>query len=499
MMTEHAEPAPHEAPLPEGEEQAPRGTRTMGIVRWALVGLMAVAAAGAWIHHATTSGVLAETARFHCPMHPTVVQPRQGECPICGMDLVPVPAGSAKGATAAATAVPAAAPGAPAAATQADAPRYACPMHCDPAFVTADPKARCPVCGMKLVPVEAAAPAAALPGLATVELTVDRIQLMGMRTATAVRAPLASTLHTVGFVTAPEGGLVSVTARFSGWVESLGAAETGQLVEKGQVLANIYSPEMLNAQQVFLNALRWSGGRGAAAVPTAAPQVASDLERDARQRLELLGVAAQDIDALARAATVGNTVHVRSPVRGYLARRGVLRGLYVQPGTELFQVADLSRVWVLADVHETEIGRIKVGQQAALTVAAWPGETFTGRLTFIYPAMNTGSRTLQARLELGNARMKLRPGMYGEVALEVGASAAVVVPREALVDTGELQYVFVSRGGGRFEPRRVEPGLESEGRIAILSGLAEGETVVTTSAFLLDSESRLRAALTPAH
>lgn len=489
-MSEHREPGEREAPLPEGEEQAPPGTRTMGIVRWALVALMAVAAASAWIHHVTTTGVLAEAARFHCPMHPTVVQQQRGECPICGMDLVPAPAaGERPGEVAAGAAV------------HADVQKFACPMRCDPSFVTADPKARCPVCGMKLAPVAAAAPASAapLPGLAAVDLTVDRIQLMGMRTATAVRAPLDATLRAVGFVTAPEGGLVSVTARFTGWIESLRAAETGQLVSKGQVLASVYSPEMLNAQQVFLNAIRWSSGRdpsaAAAPAPTAAPQAANDLERDARQRLELLGFAREDIDALARAGKAGNTVNIRSPVRGYLARKSALRGLYVQAGTELFQIADLSKVWVLADVPEAEVGRVVTGQQAALTVAAWPGETFTGKVTFIYPAVNTGSRTLQARVELDNPAMKLRPGMYGEVAIQVGASEAVVVPREALVDTGELRYVFVSRGNGRFEPRRVEPGLESGGRIAILSGLTEGETVVTTSAFLLDSESRLRAAL----
>jgi Cu(I)/Ag(I) efflux system membrane fusion protein len=154
---------------------------------------------------------------------------------------------------------------------------------------------------------------------------------------------------------------------------------------------------------------------------------------------------------------------------------------------------------VLADVYEAEIGRVKVGQRATLELAAWPGETFTGRVTFLYPALNTGSRTLQARLEFRNPGLRLRPGMYGDVTLDVGATEAVVVPREALVDTGDLQYVFVARGGGRFEPRRVRSGLSSDGEVAILAGLAEGETVVTTAAFLLDSESRLRAALAPAH
>jgi multidrug efflux pump subunit AcrA (membrane-fusion protein) len=483
--------APVGEPLPEGEEAAPPGTRTMAAVRWALVVLMALAAAGAWIHHAATSGVRPETARYLCPMHPTVVAARKGECPICGMDLVPAPSGGHEAHAAGTPASP------------ADAPRYACPMRCDPAFVTTDPKARCPVCGMKLAPLPSGdpAPADGVPGLAPVSLTIDRIQLMGMRTAEARRAPLASTLRAVGFVTAPEGGLVSVTARYTGWIEALGASETGQLVEKGQVLATVYSPEMQGALQSFLNTLRWSDRRDSASPAGAAPASpapGSDLEREARQRLELLGMSREDLDAVAKAGKATPAVNIRAPVRGYVARRSALKGIYVQPGTELFQISDLSTVWVLVDVHEGEIGRVKVGQSAVLEVPAWPGETFSGRVTFVYPALNTGTRTLQARVEFRNPGLRLRPGMYGDVALQVGASEAVVVPREAVVDTGEVQYVFVARSGGRFEPRRVSVGPQDAGQIAILKGLAEGERVVTTAAFLLDSESRLRAALAPA-
>jgi Cu(I)/Ag(I) efflux system membrane fusion protein len=182
-------------------------------------------------------------------------------------------------------------------------------------------------------------------------------------------------------------------------------------------------------------------------------------------------------------------------VRGYIAKKAALRGVYVQPGTELFQIADLSTVWLIADVYETEIGRVKVGQQAVLELPSYPGEKFTGKVTFIYPALAAGSRTLQARIEFKNPTLKLRPGMYGDVTLDLGDQSAIVVPAEALVDTGESQYVFVSKGGGRFEPRRVKAGWSGGGRVAVLEGLAEGERVVTTANFLLDSESRLRAAI----
>jgi Cu(I)/Ag(I) efflux system membrane fusion protein len=318
---------------------------------------------------------------------------------------------------------------------------------------------------------------------------------MGMRTAVATREPLGATLRTVGIITANEKALVSVNLRFAGWIESLRAAEIGQLVGKGEVLATVYGPDALAAQQQFLATARWSapGPPGAPAPEASTAQV--DVGREARQRLELLGFAPEDIEALAASGRPSSTVNVRAPVRGHVAKRAALRGVYVQPGTEIFQIADLSTVWVIADVHEGEMGRVKVGQKALLEVAAHPGERFAGRVTFVYPALAAGSRTLQARIELRNPGLKLRPGMFGDVTLELGASQAVVVPAEALVDTGEAQYVFVSKGSGRFEPRRVRAGASGGGKVAVLEGLAEGERVVTTANFLLDSESRLRAAL----
>jgi len=519
-MSELREPTPRSGPehgaLPEGEERAPPGTRTAALVRWSLVGLMALAAVGAWVHHATTGGLVdVARTRFRCPMHPTVVMEQKGECPICGMDLVAVRDGEAERkheaherpeqearehgdpahAGAGAAPGPQAATPIPLAHGTMPKAEYTCPMH--PAFVVDDPKARCPECGMKLVPrnadaapEHAAIPAQGVPGLGPVELTAERIQLIGMKTAVAMREPLGASIRTVGFVTASEKGLVSVNTRFSGWIESLGAGDIGQLVEKGDVLATVYSPDAIGAQQQFLAAARWAEGKPAGpGPPVGAP---SDL---GRQRLELLGFAPQDIDAIARAGTPSQTVNVRAPVRGYIAKKAALRGIYVQPGTELFQIADLSTVWVIADVYESEIGRVRVGLRAVLDLPAYPGERFSGRVTFIYPALAAGSRTLQARVEFRNPGMKLRPGMYGDVTLDLGESNAIVIPADALVDTGEVQYVFVSKGAGRFEPRRVRAGWSGGGRVAVLDGLAEGERVVTSANFLLDSESRLRAAI----
>jgi Cu(I)/Ag(I) efflux system membrane fusion protein len=242
---------------------------------------------------------------------------------------------------------------------------------------------------------------------------------------------------------------------------------------------------------VFLNAIRWSE----TPTTTGRPTSVTDLERDARARLELLGVSPQDIDAIGRTGKPMREMNVRAPARGYITRRTAIQGLYVSPGTELFQIADLSSVWVLADVYEGEIGRVRVGQRGVFETSAYPGERFEGKVTFLYPTLTAGTRTLQARLEFRNPGLKLRPGLYGDVSLELGAAEAVVIPREALVDTGDVQYVFVVLGGGRFEPRRVRPGWSGDEKVAILDGLRDGERVVTSASSLVDSESRLRAAI----
>jgi Cu(I)/Ag(I) efflux system membrane fusion protein len=463
---------------PATEEGPPPGARAMAVVRWILVAVVGLAAVGAWVEFGRTSRASPSEAgaQYVCPMHPQVVADHPGECPICGMDLVP-----AARKTAAAG---------PAGAEAATGPqRFTCPMH--PDVVTDDPKARCPKCHMKLVPVVAPAAGTTPAGLALVDLTPDRIQLIGMKTSLATHEALSPTLRAVGFVTVAETGLVSVNTRFGGWIDDLAVGETGRLVQKGAVLASLYSPEAQNAQQIFLNAVKWSGQ----AVPQGMSQPAGDLGRDARLRLELLGMDPKDIDALAASGQLQRTVAVRSPVRGYVARKTAVRGMFAQSGTEIFQIADLSTVWVVVDVYESDIRRIRVGQQASFESRADPGRKFLGRVGFIYPALNTGSRTLQARVELRNPSLELRPGMYGDVTLDLDATEAVVIPSDALIDTGEQQYVFVDRGGGRFEPRLVRAGWSGNGKTAVLTGLAAGERVVTTAGFLLDSESRLRAAV----
>jgi Cu(I)/Ag(I) efflux system membrane fusion protein len=272
-------------------------------------------------------------------------------------------------------------------------------------------------------------------------------------------------------------------------VQKLVVSATGERVRKGQVLATIYSPDVLRAEQELLVARGWGGADSAGA----------GMDASARRRLELLGISAQEIDDVIRTGKPAEAMSIRSPVDGYVVAKAAVAGLAVQPGTVLFEVADLSQVWVNAEIYEQDISRIHVGQKAHLELTSFPGETHTGKVQFIQPLLDPASRTLKLRLEFKNRvdrnGPRLRPGMYATVLLDLPPTSGLVVPAEAVVDTGEARYVFVSKDGGHFEPRAVKVGARIRDHVEIVSGVAEGETIVTTGNFLVDSESRLRAAI----
>jgi Cu(I)/Ag(I) efflux system membrane fusion protein len=294
-------------------------------------------------------------------------------------------------------------------------------------------------------------------------------------------------------VAVDEARLARVHARYSGWVEQLLVATTGQKVRRGQVLAALYNLELVPAQQEFLAARRWSKP-GATGESTLAPSGES-LEEDARARLELFGLSRGEIEVIAKTGKPARAIAVSAPIDGYVVRKSAVRGSYVQPGTELFEIADLSKVWVVAEIYEYDMARVRVGQTVDVALSAYPGQRFSGKVAFIQPTVDAATRTSSVRVELPNKDGKLRPGMYGDVTIRLDGAEGVVVPAEALVDTGEYQYVFLAREGGRFEPRRVRAGARSGGKVQILEGLAPGDSVVTTANFLIDSESRLRAAI----
>ena len=431
---------PPEEVMPEGVEEAPPGTRAMAVVRWLLIALMATAAVAAWFSYwgiTESAQRHAEKATlYYCPMHPSVVQDHPGECPICSMTLVPKPAS-------------------------------------DPAGGAMPPT------GARTTGVS---------GLSPVDLTPERIQLLGMRQATVTRERVGGEIRTVGYVAASEQGLARIQTRFAGWIEHLYVAQTGERVTRGQQLAAIYSPEVLAAEQELVNALGWaSDGGGQVHAMTAG------LVDDTRRRLELLGIAREEIDEVARTGKPIRALKIRSTVDGYVTAKLAVEGAYAQPGADLFEVADLSSVWVLADIYEADVTRVHVGEHAAFVLAS--GERFTGRVAFLNPTLDGDSRTLRARVELPNRGLKLRPGMYGDVVIDVPTTASLAIPIDALVDTGDQRYVFVALPGGHFEPRAVHVGARSRDKVEVLDGVREGEAVVTTANFLIDSESRLRSAI----
>jgi len=429
------------ADMPEGP---PRGVATMSVIRWVLVAMAALIAVGSIVSYvgATRGGggsrdTAAAVQLYTCPMHPQIIQDHPGSCPICNMTLVPkLSAGS----------------------------------------------------GGK--PTPAADAAAGVAGLTPIDLTPERIQLIGMRTDTVKREALGGELRTTGTITASERGLAQINTRFAGWVQKLLVSATGERVRKGQVLATIYSPDVLRAQQELLIARGWSGQDSAGG---------GGMDASARRRLELLGISAQEIDDVVRTGKLADAIPIRSPVEGYVVAKTAVAGLAVQPGTVLFEVADLSQVWVNAEIYEQDIARIHVGQKARLELTSFPGEIHTGKVQFIQPLLDPATRTLKLRLEFKNRTdrngPRLRPGMYATVLLDLPSTTGLMVPAEAVVDTGDARYVFVTKDGGHFEPRSVKVGARVKDRVEILSGVAEGETIVTTGNFLVDSESRLRAAI----
>jgi Cu(I)/Ag(I) efflux system membrane fusion protein len=327
-----------------------------------------------------------------------------------------------------------------------------------------------------------------VPGLATVQIPAERTQLIGVRLARVESGSLGEGSTLVGFVAPDETRLKRVQLRVAGWVKDVQVNRTGEMVHAGQPMLSLYSPELYQSEREYLIAM--GDGEGMAGHDAGAHDAA-------RERLRLLGVPDDEVARLERERTASSQLALRSPVTGTVLERNLIEGQYLGADTPLFTVADLSRVWVLVDLYEMDLGRVKVGDRARFTADGLPGRTFDAAIDFIYPTVSNETRTLKARLSLDNRDGLLRPGMYGqvEVATRRGGGAALVVPAEAVVNTGDLSYVFVARGGGRFEPRRVWTGGGDGDRITVLRGLSEGDTVVASASFLIDSESRLKAAI----
>ncbi|MCY1024009.1 efflux RND transporter periplasmic adaptor subunit [Pyxidicoccus sp. MSG2] len=378
-------------------------------------------------------------------------------------------------------------------ASEPAATRYQCPMH--PSIVQDHP-GKCPICGMDLVALAPAAPggegAAMVQGLAPVTIDFSRQQLIGLRTAPVTEGKVGGTWRTNGRVAMDETRVRRVNVKVAGFVERVHADFTGKPVRQGEPLLSLYSPELLAAQEEYLLALRTRQALGEAG------GMATDgdtLVAAARRKLLLWDVPPTALERLARTGEATRTLTLVSPISGVITKKDVVEGARLEMGATPYEIVDLSRVWVLADVYESELRHVKVGMPANLQLKAFPNRVFAGKVAFLDPVMDAATRTVKVRLEFPNPDGDLRPEMFGEVVLRGTTRDALKVPSDAVVPTGTTQVVFVALGDGRFQPREVRLG-ESDGKsVEVTSGLKAGDQVVTGANFLVDSESRLRASL----
>lgn len=375
---------------------------------------------------------------------------------------------------------------------QGEIESYYCPMH--PTYKS-DRPGDCPICNMALVPKRktSAQSVSATDGRVPIDLPPARQQLIGVRLGIAQKGKVSKTIRASARVDFDERKLSAVTLKFNGWVEELFVNAVGQDVKIGDPLLRLYSPELLEAQRNYLLAsesLTSLEGKNSDSLP-----FAKESARSARERLLLWDLNENQLRDLETKKEPETRLTFQSNAKGIVTKRHVVKGSYVMAGTELYEIADLSTVWVIADVYEYELPEIQVGQEADITVASSRGESVRGKVTYIYPTLNEATRTARVRLEVENPEGKLKPGMYGEAAIHVDLGEQLTVDAEAIIDSGTRQLVFVDRGEGRLEPREVEVGARADGKVIIRKGLEEGEKVVTSGNFLIDSESRLQAAL----
>lgn len=323
----------------------------------------------------------------------------------------------------------------------------------------------------------------------SIQLSADRQQLLGVVLTPVEKRAMTRETRTVGRVEYDERRLAFVNTKFAGWIERLDVDFTGVFVQKGQTLMAIYSPELVSAQEEYLLALR-----AARALP-AGSNTSRDLLDATRRRLLSWDIREDHIKELDVTGKTRRTLDIHSPISGYVIEKMALQGLKVEPGMNLYKIADISRVWIDAAIYEYEVPLIKLGQEAAVDLSYAPGEILRGKVSYIYPYLDEKTRTVRVRLEFPNPHAALKPGMYADVVLKAEGGEALAVPQTAVLDTGSRKLVFVSRGDGRFDPREIKTGYLASGYYQVLEGLKPGEKVVTSANFLIDSESQLSTAV----
>jgi multidrug efflux pump subunit AcrA (membrane-fusion protein) len=366
------------------------------------------------------------------------------------------------------------------------------PMH--PAYKS-DKPGIAPDCGMQLVPkyADEQTSMAKMPA-GTVSISPDKQQLIGVRTGKVERRSLERTIHTTAQLTADETKITHIHVKVSGWIDKVYVDYVGQLVKKGQPLFTLYSPDLVATQEEYLIAKR-----GQAALGSSPFQEVSDgsnsLFRAARDRLKLWDISDEQIKKLDETGEVTKNLIFYSPTTGFVTDRKAFPQTSVTSDTELYTISDLSTIWANLDVYEYEVPYIHVGQDVELQLSYYPGRKWHGHVSYIYPMVDAQSRTLKVRVQLPNPEMELKPQMFADAQLKVDYGSKVVVPAEAVLDSGNEQVVFVVRDGGMFEPRRITMGPQFDNLIVVLSGLKPGEQIVVSGNFLIDSESRLKSAM----
>jgi len=403
--------------------------------------------------------------RYICPMHPSITSDHPGECPICGMQLV------------------AAEP-----ASERTVLFYRSPL--DPKQTS--PAPRKDARGMDYLPVysDEVPGSASTAGLAIVGIDPQRQQLIGLRTAPVTEGPVGGSWRTVGRVAVDETRVHHLALKFAGFIEQVYVDYVGKPVRAGEPLFSIYSPDVVSAEEEYLLALRTRASLGAGTA-----QAGEDLVSAARERLKLWDIPEAEIRRLERTGKVQRTVTLSAPMSGVVTRKDAVMGHRVAAGDMPYEITDLSQLWVLADAYESDLGRLRLGMAASLTLQAFPNREFPGKVAFVDPILDPKTRTAKVRLAFPNPTGELRPEMFGEVTLRTPVRTGLSIPNDAIIDSGTRKVVFVSLGQGKFRPREVKIGATDGERSEVLEGLSTGDQVVTRANFLVDSESRLRASL----
>jgi membrane fusion protein, copper/silver efflux system len=426
----------------EGKEPEPRGTRIMGAVRWlillAVLAIAVVSVADSAAPLLRGTGARATAAKFYCPMHPQITSEIPGECPICHMSLEPIP----------------------------EERKQSGPL---PASTTS------------AAPAGAPAPP---PGTTPIVLTLDRVQAINLRTAPVEVSARSARLRVAAAVEAPEQSRAQVRVRAAGHVEGLRVRQTGVKVRAGELLASIYSPEVFQAQQELLAMHAWKSAETGAALP-----VSPD------KRLELLGVSKQTVARILETKKPIRAIGLTAPVSGHVLAKDIELGSYVTPETVLFEIVDLNKVYVVANVFQHQLGLLKTGDSASFSTPSAPGKSYQAKIDLIAPQVDVATRTGRVRFQVQNPDLALLPGQFGTAELGSATGTQLTIPLDSLIDTGTAEYVFVAESRGRFVPRTVIVEGQLGDRWIVAGGLNAGERVVSSAAFLLDAESRLQASL----